>query len=78
MDSSAPVPEPPEQPKRLKLLARDSEDLAVLAAYLQDSIACVGEMAYLPTDKDRLDLRMEDFGPCWPTRFKPAHGAGQP
>jgi hypothetical protein len=136
----------------LKLRAVDTEDLAVLAAFLQDSIANVSEMAYLPEQrvfalavcrfrwervltatsedvfervscavtisgvdtpkyrgfslKDRsramplltmtfdddtitltfggdgavrlpvagLDVRIEDFGDCWPTKTKPQHG----
>ena len=143
---------PPAEPERLKLRAIDNEDLAVLAAFLQDAIADVSEMAYLPedhrfamivcrfrweravkaepvetfervtcavtiedaaipqyrgfslADRDRmmpllttiyddgavhltfgggaairipvekLDLRMEDFGSCWPTTQKPEHG----
>lgn len=151
LDASTPPPAPRAEPERLKLRAVDAEDLAVLAAFLQDSIACVGEMAYLPEERrfalvvcrfcweravredverlyDRvecaitidgveppkykgfslrersrlmplltlgwhdgvvqltfgggaalrleaksLDLRMEDFGPCWPTRYKPEH-----
>jgi hypothetical protein len=152
LDAATPTPSP-EPPRRLKLRAVDTEDLAVLAAFLQDAIACVAEMAYLPDERrfvlvvcrfrwerlatdtlesvfervscaisiqdvdepkyrgfdlkdrnkmmpiltvvyqdgaviitfgggaalrlgaDRLDLRMEDFGLCWPTRAKPAHGA---
>ena len=151
MDAPTPVSSPPQEPERLKLRAIDDEDLAVLAAFLQDSIACVGEMAYLPEARQfvlvvsrfcweravrdnterlyervecaitlegvdepqfrgfrlrersrlmplltlgwyegavmltfgggaalrlkaaKLDLRMEDFGPCWPTRYKPEH-----
>ena len=139
-----------EQP--LKLRAVDIQDLAVVSAFLQDSIANVSEMAYLPEQrvfvlavcrfrweravsaspeqifervscaitinnvdtpkyrgfslKDRhrtmpllaitfddsevtltfggeaavrlpvggLDLRVEDFGKCWPTKTKPEHG----
>jgi len=151
LDASRPTP--PPDPERLKLRAVDEEDLGVLAAFLQDAIACVGEMAYLPDQRrfalavcrfrwerairespdsvfervecavtmegvedpqyrgfdlrersrlmpiltvtwgegvllltfgggaalrlkaDRLDLRMEDFGPCWPTTHKPQHGS---
>lgn len=136
----------------LKLRAVDTQDLAVLAAFLQDAIANVSEMAYLPDQhvfalavcrfrweralsatpedvfervscavtiggvdipkyrgfslKDRsrtmplltmlfddqavtltfggdaavrlpvagLDVRIEDFGDCWPTMTKPEHG----
>lgn len=32
----------------LKLVALESEDLAVVSAHLQDAVACVGEMAWLP------------------------------
>jgi hypothetical protein len=142
-----------EQP--LKLRAIDIQDLAVVSAFLQDSIANVSEMAYLPEQrlfvlavcrfrweravsaspeqifervscaitindvdtpkyrgfslKDRhrtmpllaitfddamvtltfggeaavrlpvtgLDLRVEDFGKCWPTKTKPEHGNTQ-
>ena len=51
MDAPAPTPTPPAEPERLKLRALDDDDLAVLAAFLQDSIACVGEMAYLPEER---------------------------
>jgi len=148
VDAFAPLPEP----EQLKLRAIDTEDLAVLAAFLQDAIVDVSEMAYLPDERrfvmvvcrfrwelavkakpdetfervscgvsvegaavpqyrgfdlkdrglvmpllttiyqngavlltfgggaalripvDKLDLRMEDFGPCWQTRQKPEHG----
>ena len=51
MDASAPAPSPSAEPEKLKLRAVDEEDLSVLAAFLQDSIACVGEMAYLPEER---------------------------
>ncbi len=35
----------------LKLRAVDSEDLAVLAAFIQDAIVNVSEMAYLPDER---------------------------
>jgi hypothetical protein len=147
---------PARQPEPLKLRAVDADDLTVLAAFLQDAIANVSEMAYLPDErrfvlavcrfrwerlidadeeeqfervscaitvesvvepkyrgftlKDRgrtmplltvtygegavmltfggnaairlgvagLDLRMEDFGECWPTAQKPEHGNAEP
>jgi hypothetical protein len=47
MDSVAPVPEP----DALKLRAVDVEDLAVVAAFLQDAIVNVSEMAYLPEER---------------------------
>lgn len=37
--------------KPLKLLAFDAEDLAVLAAHLQDAVVAVGEMAYLRRER---------------------------
>jgi hypothetical protein len=46
LDDAAPSAEP----KRLKLRAIDDEDLAVLAAFLQDAIVSVSEMAYLPQE----------------------------
>jgi hypothetical protein len=151
MDSA----QPPE-PDRLKLRAVDAEDLAVLAAFLQDAIVSVSEMAFVPEERrfvlivqrfrweravqegaddsfervscaisiegvdqpkyrgfsmkergllmplltatledgavvltfgggaalrlavDRLDLRIEDFGACWPTRQMPRHGTIAP
>ena len=35
----------------LKLIALDDEDLAVLAAHLQDAVMRVGDMAWLPADR---------------------------
>ena len=35
----------------LKLIAFDTEDLAVLSAHLQDAVLKVGDMAYLPQEK---------------------------
>ncbi|HUL07119.1 MAG TPA: DUF2948 family protein [Candidatus Acidoferrum sp.] len=35
---------------RLKLSARDPDDLAVIAACVQDALAPIGEMAYLPAE----------------------------
>ena len=152
MEDGAPPPDQGSEANPLKLRAIDTEDLAVLAAFLQDAIANVSEMAYLPDDrkfvlavcrfrweralsetpeeifervscavtiegvddpkyrgfglKERnrtmplltvtydgaavlltfggdaalklpvsgLDLRIEDFGECWPTKQKPEHG----
>src|SRR5215470_1709261 len=36
---------------RLKLSARDPDDLAVIAACVQDALAPIGEMAYLPAEQ---------------------------
>jgi len=35
----------------LKLAALEGDDLAIISAHLQDAVACVREMAYLPADK---------------------------
>lgn len=35
----------------LKLAALEREDLAIISAHLQDAVACVREMAYLPGEK---------------------------
>jgi len=35
----------------LKLVAMESEDLAIISAHLQDAVARVGEMVYLPAEK---------------------------
>jgi hypothetical protein len=35
----------------LKLVAMEREDLAIISAHLQDAVARVGEMAYLPAEK---------------------------
>ena len=58
----SPGARPPREPGALRLRAVDDEDLAVVAAFLQDSIACVGEMAYLP-DERRFVLVVSRF--CW-------------
>jgi len=36
---------------KLKLLALDEEDLAVLSSHLQDAVVKVGDLAYLPSQK---------------------------
>jgi hypothetical protein len=41
----------PDNQTALKLVALDSEDLAVVSAHLQDAIAKVGDIAYLPREK---------------------------
>lgn len=41
----------PNENTLLKLAAMESEDLAIISAHLQDAVARVGEMAYLPTEK---------------------------
>jgi hypothetical protein len=37
--------------QKLKLRAEDSEDIAVIAACLQDALVAIGDMAYLPDEK---------------------------
>lgn len=34
----------------LKLVALESDDLAIISAHLQDAVACVSEMAWLPAE----------------------------
>jgi hypothetical protein len=46
--------------ERLKLSARDADDLAVIAACAQDALAPIGEMAFLPTD-GRFALALNRF-----------------
>lgn len=41
----------PDNQTTLKLVAFDLEDLAVLSAHLQDAVAKVGDIAYLPKEK---------------------------
>ena len=41
----------PDTDTALKLLALDPDDLAVISAHLQDAVAHVGDMAYLPHEK---------------------------
>jgi DUF2948 family protein len=44
-------PMAPNNQTALKLIALDAEDLAVLSAHLQDAIAKVSDIAYLPKEK---------------------------
>jgi hypothetical protein len=46
--------------ERLKLIALDSEDLAVFSAHLQDAILRVGDMVYLP-DEQRFVIALNRF-----------------
>lgn len=41
----------PKTPQRLRLLAEDVDDLTVIAACLQDALAKVCEMTYLPSQR---------------------------
>jgi hypothetical protein len=45
---------------KLRLKAEDSEDLEIISAHLQDAIARVGDIAYLPT-KRRFALVLNRF-----------------
>jgi hypothetical protein len=42
---------PPDLKDPLRLIALDAEDLAVVSAHLQDSVARVSDMAFLPREK---------------------------
>jgi hypothetical protein len=46
--------------ERLKLSARDADDLAVIAACVQDALAPIGEIAFLPTER-RFVLALNRF-----------------
>ncbi len=46
----------------IKLLIQDAEDLAVVAAHLQDSVVRVGDMRYLPRER-RFVVLLNRF--CW-------------
>jgi DUF2948 family protein len=46
--------------ERLKLSARDADDLAVIAACTQDALAPIGEMAFMPTER-RFVLALNRF-----------------
>jgi hypothetical protein len=46
--------------ENLRLIALDAEDLAVLAAHLQDAILRVGDMIYLP-DEQRFVMALNRF-----------------
>jgi len=41
----------PKNQNALKLVALDADDLAVMSAHLQDALAKVGDIAYLPKEK---------------------------
>jgi Protein of unknown function (DUF2948) len=41
----------PNHQTALKLVALDPEDLAIVSAHLQDAVAKVGDIAYLPKEK---------------------------
>jgi hypothetical protein len=60
-------------PDPLKLRAEDDEDLSVVSAILQDSLAPVADMAFLP-EEQRFAMVVNRF--CWecdPTGARPEH-----
>lgn len=56
MAAAGPAPEA----DRLKLIALDEEDLAILSAHVQDAVLKVGDIAWLPTDR-RIVLAINRF-----------------
>jgi len=46
--------------KRLKLIAMDEKDLAVISAYCQDAVLKTGDLQYLPDEK-RFIMQMNRF-----------------
>jgi hypothetical protein len=54
------APDEQSAEERLKLIALDSDDLAVLSAHLQDAILRVGDMVYLPGEQ-RFVLALNRF-----------------
>jgi hypothetical protein len=55
---------------RLRLIALDTEDLAILSAHVQDAVLKVGEMSWIPQEK-RFVLAMNRF--AWEHAGKGAH-----
>ena len=56
--------EPAQGPGPLRLLAEDEEDLAVIAAAVQDAVVQVGDIAFEPAER-RLTIAFNRF--CWET-----------
>jgi hypothetical protein len=60
-------------PRRLRLRAEDDEDLAVIAAVLQDAVVHVGDLAFLPSRRQFAGLFTrfcwEAVSPAAPDRF---------
>ena len=52
----------------LKLVVLDADDLAIVSAHLQDAVAKIGDMAYLPGEK-RFAMLVNRFD--WSTAEKP-------
>ena len=61
---------PPAETPPLRLVALDTEDLAIVSAHLQDAIVRVGDMAFLPQSRRfalvaaRFDWLRAGRGPC--------------
>ena len=62
------MPPDTDSPRPLRLRAADDEDLAIIAACLQDAIVMVGDMAYLSEDR-RFVLVANRF--LWEVAVKP-------
>jgi hypothetical protein len=48
--------DPPKPDRRLRLRAEDDEDLAVVAAVLQDAVVRIGDLAFLPSRRQFVGL----------------------
>ena len=48
------------EPDRIRLIALDEEDLAVLSAHVQDAVLKVGDIVYLPKER-RFAVAMNRF-----------------
>lgn len=57
-----------DQKNGLKLMALDTDDLAIVSAHLQDAVAKVADMAYLPGEK-RFAMVLNRFD--WTTAEQP-------
>jgi hypothetical protein len=60
---------PTDRKDGLKLMALDPDDLAIVSAHLQDAVAKVADMAYLPGEK-RFAMVLNRFD--WTTAEQPA------
>jgi hypothetical protein len=54
--------------ENLKLMVLDADDLAIVSVHLQDAVAKIGDMAYLPDEK-RFAMLLNRFD--WTTAEKP-------
>src|SRR3546814_13398785 len=53
---SSAMADPSRPGRRLRLRAEDDEDLAVIAAVLQDAVVRVGDLAFLPSRRQFVGL----------------------